>query len=184
MSSPAKSFVTKALDKSGAETELVWTPRIRITVLRRVKEELGLDLIDDPALFDPQKQADSPLAKLSGDTIKMVGVLWLSIEKQADDRGIGPDEFADLIFGDVFTEAFDAWMEAYINFFQNPRRAILEKGYAASRVVTKKTTDLATKACEPGGAIDRAIEKAIAEMFPSGSESKRSPDTSAAIPSP
>lgn len=106
----------KFKDEAGKE----WSCRITVATVNRVREGAEVDLLG--AL-----QGDL-VHRLGTDLELMARVLWCVCEPQADAAGISPEQFADLLAGDVFADAIAAFMQGLAGFFTHPdqRQLILD----------------------------------------------------------
>lgn len=81
-----------------------WSLDLSVGHLLNIKTELGLNLLDNP------EQLPDSLEKL-------VGILWITCQDQAQSDKIGPVDFAKRLSGDVLQVAVDKWMEEWGDFF-------------------------------------------------------------------
>lgn len=93
-----------------------WSLDLSVGHLLNIKTELGLNLLDNP------EQLPDSLEKL-------VGILWITCQDQAQADKIGPVDFAKRLSGDVLQVAVDKWMEEWGDFFArlSPARGQLIK---------------------------------------------------------
>lgn len=89
-------------DKSGRR----WTIVLNIGVLRRIKSALDIDLLSDPQ-------------GIPGEVNKLVDILWITLEKQINERCLTVDQFCELLESDVLAKAVDALMGEYADFFSS-----------------------------------------------------------------
>lgn len=73
---------------------------------------------------------------LFGEPEKLVAVLFHLCERQADQRGVGPEDFAKGIDGSTLEQAGEAMVEAAIDFFPRSRVAREWKGRMKSLLAT------------------------------------------------
>jgi hypothetical protein len=134
-----------------------WPLTINVNAIRRVRAKESVDLA---GLFD---EGSKPLAKLLNDPCRLVDVLWVLIEEEADKKGIKPDAFGASMGGDALEAAAEALVEEILLFFPSQRarslRKLVTKGKAvASELLTKLETEL-----------DRAsVEEITASILSSG----------------
>lgn len=98
----------------------IWTLEITVAAVKRVKSLTGVDLyaLPDDAL--------KPLAKLMGDVVKFVDVLFV-LSRDADGKPpTSGEDFAEGLAGDALGDASDAFMESLIDFFprEGARKAL------------------------------------------------------------
>jgi len=94
-----------------------WELSINIATVKRVKEVLGVDLLDFPDVF----------TQLAEDLITLCNVLFVLIQPQAEKAKVTDEDFGASMAGDSFENASMALMEEIINFFPQERRKILLK---------------------------------------------------------
>ncbi len=113
-----------------------WEVRLNVTLLRRVRDVLGLDLnaLVADGLAD--------LGKFLRDPMRVVEVLFVLCEEQAQRDGVTPEQFGTALYGDCIVDATDALLEELIDFFPNPRtRKLLRELIAKSREVRDLVTE-------------------------------------------
>lgn len=92
-----------------------WNLSINVFTLKKVKADTGVDLL---AIASGDKDASESLA----DVFKMAEVLWSLTEKQAEERGINPDQFGERLAGDAFEDAAKQLLEDLVEFFPEKKR--------------------------------------------------------------
>lgn len=98
------------------ETGDTWTLRVTTGTLFRVRERLGVHLLD---LFSADGQK---FAELCSDPIQLATIIYLVCRDEAESRKLTEIDFYDLIFADTLESATEALMEAIANFFPNPQQ--------------------------------------------------------------
>jgi hypothetical protein len=129
-----------------------WTLSVNIATVRRVRDILGVDLldIDEGDLFT--KLADNPI--LLGD------ILFVLIKPEAEKLGISDEDFGYAMGGDAFEAASDALMVDLIDFFPTPKRNLLKKVLQKAKVYQDKLGKQADAQIE-AGELDKIFEKII-----------------------
>jgi hypothetical protein len=113
-----------------------WEVRLNVTLLRRVRDVLGIDL--NALVADGL----AGLGKFLRDPMRVVEVLFVLCEEQAQRDGVSPEDFGTALYGDSIVDATDALLEELIDFFPNPRtRKLLRELIAKSREVRDLVTD-------------------------------------------
>lgn len=115
-----------------------WVIEINVNAVKRIKNMTGVDVTK----IDNGK--DSVFAILSEDMFLLADVLYAACKKQADERQMSPDDFGESLSGDVIESATEAFMDALIAFFPNPRRRdLLKKAAGKGREMVNASLDLA-----------------------------------------
>lgn len=92
-----------------------WILVISIPAAKRIKEMLGVDILD----------IDEGLKQLSSDPILLCDVLFILIEAQADKKGVTDEDFGGALAGEGLQDACESFIEALINFSPPKRAKIL-----------------------------------------------------------
>lgn len=143
----------KFVDTKGDE----WPVEVTYGEIAKVKNELGINLVE---LFDDNATA---LADIADSPELIVSVTFCLVEKYADAKGIGPEDFAYRMGGDVLLAALDAIVKATIDFFPNPRRRESLAGiYSRLQEAGNKAIESMTPVILRG--IDKAMEKHLATL--------------------
>jgi hypothetical protein len=128
----------------------IWTLALTFGKCRRLKNSLGVDLID-------AKNAGG-ISDLLADRATLASVLW---EVAGD--GSDAEAFYDLLDGDALADGWGALAEAYINFCPSPQRV-------GVRLAIEKQAEAMDKAATEIAAVlmsaetTTAIDEAIAEL--------------------
>ncbi len=150
-------------DTTGRE----WTVAVNVSAVKRVRDLLGIDLMD--AL------GGSLVSKLISDHVLLVNIVYAVCKPQTDAAGITDEEFGERMAGDAIDDATDALLDELVSFSPNPRdRAALGKVLEKTREVMNKARDLTEERIK-GGELERAGEEVIAQM-----RGKRGPSSGAA----
>lgn len=110
-------------DEEGRE----WLVKVHVAAVGRVRDRLGVDLY---GLVDDGMKG---LGALMGDPVKLVNVLYVLCQREAEARNISDEDFGAALAGDALEKATEAFLEALVDFFPSPRvraglTAIVEKG--------------------------------------------------------
>lgn len=155
-----------------------WRVRVSVDTKRRLKADaVALDLSE---LVDGKKLI-ALCERLSTDVEFLVDVLFVVVEDQARDYGLGPREFAAAMLGDPIFEAARVLVAAILDFFPQARardaaRAIVEKAW---QVATKTQRLGAAKMQAALDAVD--VDRAAATLIGSSNVAR---EFSASSPAP
>ena len=157
-------------DRSGRE----WTVDLNITEAKRAKSMLKVDILD---LMDEAKGTEL-LARLQGDEIFVVDLVYVLVKDQADKLGLTDEDFGRSMAGGAIDEAHKVLLAEICDFFRNPaRRAVL-------RTMMAKFADLEARGIRIAETVlANANPERIAEaMTIPGGPSGNSPESSASTP--
>ena len=98
-------------DNAGRE----WTLAINVGVIQRVRDRLGVDLLE-------AAEADL-LARFARDAVLLVNALRCLVEPEARQRGVSDEEFGAAMTGGAIDEATDTLVAGLLDFFPRPQRA-------------------------------------------------------------
>jgi hypothetical protein len=113
-----------------------WIVAINVAAIKRVRGLAGVDL------FGLVDDGFKGLAKLLGDPIELVDVLYVLCKDEADKIGVSDEDFGRAMAGDAIGSASDAFLEELTDFFPDPRvRAGLRKLIETSRKVRDRMLD-------------------------------------------
>ena len=114
-----------------------WILELTVGSAKRVKADCGIDLID---IIDVKTGLQkSPLEELADNPMLLVDVLFSMCRKQAEERNIDDESFAELFDGEVIQDAISALVEEIINFSPPVRRKVLQKIYDKNRQLMGET---------------------------------------------
>jgi hypothetical protein len=94
-----------------------WTLRLTVGLIDDARDQLGIDL------WKVTSDAAAAVEPLYADVRKLVGLLWLLAERQAERAGVTPEGFGRAMDAAALDAAVDALFEALSCFFR--------RGYAA-----------------------------------------------------
>lgn len=92
-----------------------WKVKVHAATLGKIEDALDVKFAD---MSDDQ----GPLMRIMNDYMFCFRCLFVVCEPQCNAKGIGSEEFSELIVGDAFTLAQDALINAVIAFFPNAER--------------------------------------------------------------
>lgn len=158
-----------------------WSTAVNVNVARRVKDQLGVDLLD---AFDGKL-----LGRLADDPVLLVDTLYLVCKPQADERDVDDTGFAELLVGDTIEQAASALVRGIVDFFPQDRGAVLERLWNATTQTRTQATRLATDKLDSPqmeAAMKTALTKAESEidqrLTELGDTSGSLPESSVSIP--
>jgi hypothetical protein len=151
-----------------------WTVAINVAAIKRVRGLAGVDL------FGLVDDGFKGLAKLLGDPIDLVDVLYVLCKDEADKLGITDEDFGRAMAGDAIGSASDAFLEELTDFFPDPRvRAGMRKVIDAGRKVRDRMLvrmDEKLNQIDPDAEARKLIDSSISS--PESSESTPDPSPS------
>lgn len=155
-----------------------WIVFVDVPTIERVQQRLDGFRVDQ--IFDDDMKG---LLALVADPVKLVRLLWIVVEEQAEKAKVSPEQFGRALHGDALEDALTALQEAVADFTPRRRRAVLKALAAKSVDVADKTAALALTEV---AAIDP--EKVIEEMKARGrtrsGSATNSPASSESTPAP
>jgi hypothetical protein len=135
-----------------------WNLDVTIPVLRRVRDALGVELLD---LADPKSDL---FRKVARDPVLLCDMLFVLCQKAAEAESVADEQFGRALRGDALEAATDALMRAIADFFPSGRKAILtslldkmsEYDKRAEAAILERLNSQQTKT-----ALDRELELAL-----------------------
>ena len=119
-------------DRSGK----TWSTAVTVNTVRRVKELVGVDLLD---VFNGRL-----FTQLMDDPVLLVNTLYAVCQPQAEQNNVSDEQFGEQLVGDTIAEATAALTRGIIDFFPRDRRPVLEQTWTAINQVQDKGMTLAT----------------------------------------
>ena len=118
-----------------------WEVTVNVGAVRRVRDLLGVDLMD--------VAGGDLLERLADDPVLLVDVLYVLVKPQADAKGVSDEDFGRGMVGGVLDEAASALMKELLDFFPSAQRAralgkMARKLEAQQAAVTEAAAALAT----------------------------------------
>lgn len=148
----------------------VYSARVDIAGLRRVKALTGVDLIE---LVRGQLAAE-----MANDPVQLCVALWALIKPQADANGLTEEAFYEHLAGDVLAEATNALLEGVVDFFPKRHREVLRAALAKSSEL-REAVSIASKAKIEAIDTDKLTQKLLAK---SGEQSSSAQESSESTP--
>jgi hypothetical protein len=144
-----------------------WVVRITVTSALRLKQETGIDLLDDPGALE----------KVASSGAVFFTVLYALCKPDAEALKVTEADFGDAFDGDTIDAAVVALQEAYVDFSRPARRPAFRKLLDKTREVETRAADLVGKKLD---ALD--VEELLAKAF--GGSATNSGDTATSTPAP
>ena len=146
-----------------------WEVTVNVGAVRRVRDLLGVDLMD--------VAGGDLLERLADDPVLLVDVLYVLVKPQADAKSITDEDFGRGMVGGVLDEAASALMKELLDFFPSTQRARalgkLVKVMQAQEAVAKEAAEAIRPLAEAGATVGTAAP---------GGSSGNSPASSASTP--
>lgn len=108
-----------------------WEVSINIKTLKRVKNTLGIDLLD--------LSEGGDVTKLEKDIMLRCDVLYLVCQDECEKSGISDEQFGESLIGQAIEDAQDAFIEALINFYPPRQAEIMRETQRKVKVAQDKT---------------------------------------------
>jgi hypothetical protein len=153
-----------------------WSLVINVSAVKRVRDVLGVDLLD--------VANGDLLSRLADDPCLLVDVLFALCKPEADAKGVTDEDFGRAMVGGVLDEAASALLKELLDFFPSAQRARALGRMARKIVEQEAALAQAAEAMKP--LIEAARETPAtktADLRPGGS-SGDSPASAAATPTP
>jgi hypothetical protein len=180
METPLSQFV----DQRGR----TWRLELNYSLAKRLREVTSLDFVN--------YQDGKALLAIHDSDEKLVQVLWLLCESQAQASSVGEEEFGAGLGGDALEQAIEALEQALINYSRPARRQAMQAIRDKAHELVAAQTDLATtkirspkvtqlmeaKIREVSEQIDRQIDAAMQTPSTSGNSATSGPVSSGSYP--
>lgn len=122
----------------------IWTLEVNVAQIKHVLKRVQFDLRH---LFDNDA---AEFARLLGDEILLVDVLFALCEEQAQRDGVTDLDFGRAFTGEVLTAAAKAFVEAYADFFDGPAKSRILRIWDLTQRMAKKQKDQGLAAIDSG----------------------------------
>lgn len=121
-------------------TGRIWSVRIDVTAIKRVRGLTSIDLLTAATV--------DGLGSILSDPVKVCDILYALCRDEATARGVSDEDFGRALFGDEIETAMDALAEELIDFFPSSSRGLLRKWLAAVKKVQARLAVRADKEME------------------------------------
>jgi len=132
-----------------------WTIDITVGTIKRVKDLLGINLID--------AVSSDLLEKLKSDPVLLCDILYAICKPEADKQGITDIEFGEGLAGDAIEHATEALIEDLVNFFPSRQRTMLQSALAKIDKAEKQMMDAAMAKFDKE--LDKEIEAKVTDFL-------------------
>ena len=113
--------------------ERVWDVELNVRQMKRVRDVLGIDLVNVIQAGKDGAVATDTLDRVANDPILLVDILWVLCEGQAKAAGVTDDDFGSSLAGDSISDATRAFLDELVDFFPWARRLFLKKAVDLAR---------------------------------------------------
>lgn len=115
---------------------------INVASMKRVKESLGLNLMDCVS--------GDLMSKLSTDPCLLVDVLYVLHKPQCDSKSITDEQFGEGLFGDALEQASKAFTDALVEFFPTKQAKLMRLAMDRAEKEAEEAFRQAEEAIENG----------------------------------
>ena len=126
--------------------ERVWEVELNVRQMKRVRNMLGIDLVNVIQAGKDGAVATDTLDRVANDPILLVDILWVLCEGQAKAAGVTDDDFGSSLAGDSISDATRAFLDELVDFFPGARRLFLKKAVDLAREYETENLGLLEKA--------------------------------------
>ena len=124
----------------------VWEVELNIRQMKRVRDILGIDLVNVISANKDGSVSTDTLERVSNDPILLVDILWVLCEGQAKPAGVTDEDFGSSLAGESIEEATRAFLDELVDFFPGARRLFLKKAVDLARKYETENLGLLEKA--------------------------------------
>ena len=126
--------------------ERVWDVELNVRQMKRVRDALGIDLVNVIQAGKDGAVATDTLDRVANDPILLVDILWVLCEGQAKAAGVTDDDFGSSLAGDSISDATRAFLDELVDFFPGARRLFLKKAVDLARKYETENLEVLEKA--------------------------------------
>ena len=126
--------------------ERVWDVELNVRQMKRVRDVLGIDLVNVIQAGKDGAVATDTLDRVANDPILLVDILWVLCEGQAKAAGVTDDDFGSSLAGDSISDATRAFLDELVDFFPGARRLFLKKAVDLARKFETENLEVLEKA--------------------------------------
>ncbi|MBQ6140755.1 MAG: hypothetical protein IJI54_05655 [Kiritimatiellae bacterium] len=126
--------------------ERVWEVELNVRQMKRVRDVLGIDLVNVIQAGKDGTVATDTLDRVANDPILLVDILWVLCEGQAKAAGVTDDDFGSSLAGDSIADATRAFLDELVDFFPGARRLFLKKAVDLARKYETENLEVLEKA--------------------------------------
>jgi hypothetical protein len=151
-----------------------WEVTVNVGAVRRVRDTLGVDLMD--------VAGGDLLDRLADDPVLLVDVLYVLVKPQADAKSVSDEDFGRAMVGGVIDEAASALMKELLDFFPSAQRARALAKMLRKMEEQQAAVTAAVAALKPLSEAEAATETPRQEAGRPGDSSGNSPAPAASTP--
>ena len=126
--------------------ERVWDVELNVRQMKRVRDVLGIDLVNVIQAGKDGAVATDTLDRVANDPILLVDILWVLCEGQAKTAGVTDDDFGSSLAGGSISDATRAFLDELVDFFPGARRLFLKKAVDLARKFETENAQMLEKA--------------------------------------
>ena len=126
--------------------ERVWDVELNVRQMKRVRDVLGIDLVNVIQAGKDGAVATDTLDRVANDPILLVDILWVLCEEQAKSAGVTDADFGSALAGDSISDATRAFLDELVDFFPGARRLFLKKAVDLARKFETENAQMLEKA--------------------------------------
>ena len=126
--------------------ERVWDVELNVRQMKRVRDVLGIDLVNVIQAGKDGAVATDTLDRVANAPILLVDILWVLCEGQAKAAGVTDDDFGSSLAGDSISDATRAFLDELVDFFPGARRLFLKKAVDLARKYETENLEVLEKA--------------------------------------
>ena len=130
-----------------------WTVSVTVAAVKRVKDLLGVNLMD--------AIEGKLLERLANDPVLLCDVVYVICKSEADAAKVSDEDFGRAMAGDALDRATVAFMEDLVSFFPAGRRRLLAKAMEKLKALEQRVLEAAEARLDSGEA-ERLIEAELA----------------------
>lgn len=105
----------------------VWTLRITVAAIRRIKDIAGIDLGDFSVFGE-----DGPFSDLGSDSCRLVEIVYAAVKPEADILGVTMEKFMESFVGETVVKASEALLESLADFFPGSQGLLIRRALELS----------------------------------------------------
>ncbi|MDD5728825.1 MAG: hypothetical protein PHV59_09690 [Victivallales bacterium] len=113
-------------DNKGKE----WEVDVNMFTVKQVRDALGVNIVD--------LKNEDIITRFKDDIIFVVDVIYVICRKQVEKRNMDEESFAEALLGDGLSNAVDALLDAWVDFFPEATRKRLRASQALAGNVLEK----------------------------------------------
>ena len=105
----------------------VWTLRITVAAIRRIKDIAGIDLGDFSVFGE-----GAPFSDLGSDSCRLVEIVYAAVKPEADIIGVTMEKFMESFVGETVVKASEALLESLADFFPGSQGLLIRRALELS----------------------------------------------------